>query len=133
MLSRGMKIALGGWAAFGGTHLLMSHEPIREQLIEKCGGVSQFRMLYSGVAAATLFPMMFLFARTPLAQRGPVVLDKFHKGSMWKVTSSLSRALGAFCLTDGFMSAIKNPLGMNSRLESPEPTDAREIHVRIFH
>jgi len=128
-MTRGMKLALGLWTTFGGSHLVMSHEPVRNKLIELCGSEQKFRGLYSAVAAGTLLPFALLYARTPLSQRGPVVLDRYRKASLWKHTSAISRALGGFCIADAFMTAVKNPLAMNARMESPEPTEPRDIQV----
>jgi hypothetical protein len=41
-LSRGLKIVLGGWTAFAGSHLALSHPPIRSKLIESTSE-GQFR------------------------------------------------------------------------------------------
>jgi uncharacterized membrane protein len=68
-----------------------------------------------------------MYARTPISQRGKVILDKYKKSSLWKHTSAICRALGGFCIAESFMTAVKNPLAINSYFETNEPTDPRQI------
>eukprot|EP00271_Cylindrocystis_brebissonii_P007298 TRINITY_DN20661_c0_g1_i1.p1 TRINITY_DN20661_c0_g1~~TRINITY_DN20661_c0_g1_i1.p1 ORF type:complete len:231 (+),score=24.84 TRINITY_DN20661_c0_g1_i1:245-937(+) len=54
-------IALG-WAAFTGTHLVMSHEPVREKLINTMGE-KRFAGAYSLVAFGTFIPTTYYYVR----------------------------------------------------------------------
>ena len=128
-MTRGMKLALGLWTAFGGSHLVMSHEPIRNKLIDICGSEQKFRGLYSVVSVGTLAPFMYLYWRTPLAQRGPLVLERFLNTSVAKHASAISRALGVFCIVDTVVNADRSPLAMDLEMKTTEPTDPKEIQV----
>ncbi|CAI5464215.1 unnamed protein product [Closterium sp. Yama58-4] len=58
-----IKYVAAGWAAFTGTHLAMSHPPVREALIQQLGDEGKFRGLYSAVSLATFAPTTFLYIR----------------------------------------------------------------------
>ncbi|CAI7885449.1 unnamed protein product [Closterium sp. NIES-54] len=58
-----IKYVAAGWAAFTGTHLAMSHPPVREALIHQLGDEGKFRGLYSAVSFATFAPTTFLYIR----------------------------------------------------------------------
>ena len=125
-MQRGMKIVLGGWTAFAGTHLVMSHPPVREKLIEVCGDEKRFRFLYSAVAGAILVPGTIAYLRTPAALKGAQIHSLVSKP--WaRRTSGLMRALGAVMVADSILSPVRNPTAMNPNASDDEPTDARQL------
>ncbi|KAL0490760.1 3 TM domain-containing transmembrane protein [Acrasis kona] len=54
------KIA-AGWAAFVGTHMIMSHPGNREAIIDKLGGEQPFLGAYSLVALGTFLPTTYYY------------------------------------------------------------------------
>lgn len=63
-----VRLMAAGWGLFTGTHLVMSHPPVREALVNSLGGEKQYLGAYSAVAAATFFPTTFVYLRYPLWQ-----------------------------------------------------------------
>lgn len=58
-----IRFVAAGWAAFTGTHLAMSHPPVRDALIHQLGDEHKFRGAYSLVSAATFFPTTFAYIK----------------------------------------------------------------------
>eukprot|EP00128_Syssomonas_multiformis_P009022 Colp12_sorted_trinity150504_noHs@2744 len=83
----GTKAIALGWAAFAGTHMAMSHPPIREGLIQKLGGKDKFLSVYSAVSFATLLPTIAIYAR-----RGSKAVPLFHSGKLGRYTSKILTA-----------------------------------------
>ena len=52
-----------GWAALTGTHLVMSHPPVRDRLVKLTGSENNFRGVYSAVALAAFVPTTVLYIR----------------------------------------------------------------------
>jgi len=124
--SYGTKFALGSWAAFGGSHLLLSSEPIRPKLINLAGGEEAYRMGYSFLQTAILGTVAWKYSHLTPQQRGPILLDRYRKESPWKMTSASLRILGVLAISEAFLTAIKNPLGMNSYFETIAPETQRD-------
>lgn len=61
--SSAVRLMAAGWGVFTGTHLAMSHPPVREALVKSLGGEKQYLGAYSAVAAATFFPTTFIYLR----------------------------------------------------------------------
>jgi hypothetical protein len=128
-----MKTALVGWTAFSSTHLIMSHEPVRNKLIAAAGSENRFRIFYSAVAIAITGTLMYRFWRTPRALRGPVMHNlAVNKKSFSYAVMATLKALGAFCVTDAYVTPVFNPLAVSFSDGGKEPTDPRAIHVRVL-
>jgi len=124
-LSKPVKIVLAGWSAFAGTHLAMSHPPIREKLIELSGSEFNYRLGYSAVAATTASLAALAYFRIPSAMRGPVI-NTWMKSSRVRVASGALRSIGTILAVDAFVNPIPNPMGMLG-LKSDDPTDLRKL------
>lgn len=107
-----------GWASFAGTHLLLSHEPIRTSIIEKIGKDS-FLGMYSMVSFATLLPTCYIYGRYGA-----------RKGRMfWKGDSLLSKGLGNGLKLTGlytFGQSIVTPSKTAMKDQSKEGSDEKE-------
>eukprot|EP00743_Colponemidia_sp_Colp-15_P007364 GILK01007951.1.p1 GENE.GILK01007951.1~~GILK01007951.1.p1 ORF type:complete len:262 (-),score=26.66 GILK01007951.1:178-921(-) len=90
MSTAAQKILLG-WSAFAGTHMIMSHRPIRQQLIAYMGD-KNFKMIYSVVAIGILAPTTIVYLRhqRALSQLGSTV----ERGALLSGTSVLLKTLG---------------------------------------
>ncbi len=130
MMPRGVKVALGGWAAFAGTHMLMSHPPVRSKLIELSGSEYNYRLGYCAVAAATLGTAVTMYVRTPTALKGPI-MHQWHRRTGLRRISGLIRAVSSVFIIDSYLTPISNPVGMLS-LNSDDPTDARKLQVGLL-
>lgn len=64
------QVALG-WLAFGGSHTVLSHPPIRGRLIERLGERG-FLLAYSLVAIATFVPLVWIFFASRVATPVPL-------------------------------------------------------------
>lgn len=124
----GAKFAAKSWLAFGGSHLLLSTDPIRSTLINNVFDKSEenFRMAYSALQATILATIGWKFAHLTPVQRGPILVDRYLRQSGWKMTSASLRVFGVLAISEAFLTAIKNPIGMNSYFETIEPKDPRE-------
>eukprot|EP00245_Coleochaete_scutata_P005841 TRINITY_DN19734_c0_g1_i1.p1 TRINITY_DN19734_c0_g1~~TRINITY_DN19734_c0_g1_i1.p1 ORF type:complete len:230 (-),score=26.39 TRINITY_DN19734_c0_g1_i1:467-1156(-) len=57
-----IKQIVAGWSLFAGTHMLMSHPPVRSYLVSSLGE-GPFAGLYSAVSLATLGPTTYIYGR----------------------------------------------------------------------
>lgn len=124
---RGVKIVTAGWTTFAASHLILSHPPIRDKLIEKFGSQENFRYGYGALATAIFCTTFAMHWRCPPELRGRIV-HNFYRPSSYGTAASpgfkwsiFIRAMGAFFITDSFVSAYRNPLCMTIE----EPTNAR--------
>ena len=117
------KFALKTWAAFGGSHLLMSSDTVRPHLVNLCGSEEAYRGVYSVIQTAIVTTAAWKWHGFTQAQRGPVLVDRYMRQSGWKMTSATLRTLGVLGISESFLTAIKNPMGFNSYGETIDPTD----------
>lgn len=80
------------WLLFAGTHTLLSHPPIRDQLVARLG-YRLFALYYSIVAFVTFIPLVWTFFhyRNPDAERLPALVTT--PGIAWLVTLMMLIAL----------------------------------------
>lgn len=123
---RGVKIVTAGWTAFATSHLVLSHPPIRDKLTDAMGGQTNFRYAYGALALAIMSTTFGLHWRCPPELRGRVLHNLYRASSYGKAASPgykwsiMLRAIGAFFITDSFVSAYRNPLCMTANEpESP--------------
>eukprot|EP00842_Homolaphlyctis_polyrhiza_P000414 jgi/Hompol1/1373/HPOL_005583-RA len=105
-----------GISAFTGSHLVLSHPPIRQDLIDKLGK-DRFKGLYSLVAVSTLLPTAFFYARYG---RGAGV--QLWKGNSWWQRSAGFgfKALGALT----FSQAVIAPNAIIQNANRPGTADS---------
>jgi len=66
------------WLLFGGSHIFLSHPPIRQPLIARFGLVA-FKAVYSAISFATFIPLIIVFSRArhlsplPALPQGPLL------------------------------------------------------------
>uniref|UniRef100_A0A0A9XRD4 15-cis-zeta-carotene isomerase, chloroplastic n=1 Tax=Lygus hesperus TaxID=30085 RepID=A0A0A9XRD4_LYGHE len=128
-LPYGVKVASAGWLAFSATHLTLSHPPVREKMIDFCGNQTNFRIIYGTIATAIAGTTVLLYSRTPPSLRGKIVHNLYRRrndtqsSSIGFRASVLLQAVGAFFVTDSYVTAYRNPLAMTDS----EPKDPRSI------
>lgn len=98
------QVALG-WLAFGGSHTLLSHPPIREPLVARLGQRG-FQGVYSLVAFATFVPLVWTFFAHRIATPVPLPILLHAPGPAWGTIGLMFVALNMIVL--GF--ASPNPV-----------------------
>lgn len=71
-----------GWLAFGGTHTVLSHPPVRDRLVARLGDRG-FLGVYSLVAFATFVPLCWSFFANRIATPVPLPLLATIPGIAW--------------------------------------------------
>lgn len=128
-MPRGVKIASIGWLSFSTTHLVLSHPPIRDKMIDIFGNQKNFRIFYGTIALSIVSTVCMLYSRTPYNLRGNIVHNLYRRRSDTKSSSLgfklsvILKSIGAFFITDSFITAYRNPLSMTDN----EPSDPRSI------
>eukprot|EP00461_Guttulinopsis_vulgaris_P002212 UN02213 len=122
----GTKLVLKSWAAFAGSHFIMSSDFVRPKLIELAGSEERFRVGYSAVQTAILGIGGYKWWHLTPFQKGPVFFDRYHRMSPTKLTSAMFRIIGTLFISESFLTAIKNPLAFNSYFSTQNPEDQRE-------
>ena len=125
----GTKLAIGGWLAFAGTHLGLSSDYVRPNLVKFFGTEQRYRMFYSAVSLSIAAPVIYRYRRLTPAEKGPILIDRYKRKSWWKFSSAVFRILGATLIGDAFMTPIKSPFGVNTYLHNIEPTSKLERDV----
>ncbi|KAI8929113.1 hypothetical protein BC831DRAFT_444783 [Entophlyctis helioformis] len=95
-----------GMSSFVGTHLVMSHPPVRKDLVEKLGA-DRFKGLYSLVSVVTLGSTALFYARYGKSS-GPQL---YKANSLWQRAGGLGfKALGAVTFSQALIqpSAIRD-------------------------
>ncbi|GJP57204.1 hypothetical protein CLOM_g16234 [Closterium sp. NIES-68] len=111
-----IKYVAAGWAAFTGTHLAMSHPPVRDALIRQLGDEGRFRGLYSAVSLATFAPTTFLYIRYT---RGQGVIPG------WTAVAEGSRAVRA----GGLALKVAAGVAYGQAISTPNPIMERAMHA----
>ncbi|KAL2915729.1 hypothetical protein HK105_204675 [Polyrhizophydium stewartii] len=113
-----------GMAAFTGTHLLLSHPPVRQDLIAKLGD-QKFKGLYSMIALGTLVPTAFFYARF-----GRGVGPRLYN------TTSLIQRLGGFgfkalgAITFSQAVTQPNPIVINANREPGAKITEKDVEAK---
>jgi uncharacterized membrane protein len=105
----------GLWATFAGTHVVLSHPPVRAKLVEDLGP-AKFQGVYSAVAFASLGPLVYLHARR--AGTGPLV-HTMGNSKVMRVVAGGIKTLGALTFTQAVITP--SPLGMPGVSAEEEP------------
>lgn len=94
-----LKGVLFGWGAFCGSHLMMSHEPVREWLHARLGK-NGFNTTYNAVSIGTLAPTLYAYMIG--RGRGPKV---HHIGdtTAGQLTGAAIKWAGFFTLAQGYI------------------------------
>lgn len=108
------------WAAFAGSHLVLSAVPVRRPLIERLGARG-FQALYSAVALLTVF--LFVGSWWEHRHGGPLLWFLRDVPAVWALSTALS-VLG-FALVFGAV-LQPNPTGLAPGA-SPEPRGVNRI------
>jgi uncharacterized membrane protein len=107
--SSGKYIALvfGGWSAFAGSHMYLSHPGNREYYIEKWGGENKFQGIYSIIALSIFVPTTLVYA---LKTRGAgTIVHKLGYSSLVQFVASGLKGLGIM----GLAQRLVNPAPMS--------------------
>jgi uncharacterized membrane protein len=111
------KIVLG-WTAFAGSHLVMSHPPIRQSLIDKMGE-KPFLATYSAVSFATLTPLCYYYYKFN-KQRGLVV----NSPSILKPLPTIGTVLNTLAIVTYGQSMVKpSP----SSMQVTDKNDSKQV------
>jgi len=115
---------VAGWSAFMGSHLIMSHPPIREKLIEKMGK-DNFLGVYSVVAIGTLAPT--IYAYTKFGRKGATLWNG-ETNKILSIAGNSLKGLAAVTLSQ----AVNNlsPVSMAEQMQKVkkiEPYEAKGI------
>lgn len=124
-----LKGVLVGWGAFCGTHLFMSHTPVRNYLIDKIGE-GPFLASYSAVSAGTLgiAAYAYLIGRG----RGPVVHNLGEK-AVAQYTGAAVKWAGFFTAAQGVVTPSPMAVVKRKHLQPGEEVEVKGIHRITRH
>mmetsp|Transcript_44235 Transcript_44235/g.72005 ORF Transcript_44235/g.72005 Transcript_44235/m.72005 type:complete len:232 (+) Transcript_44235:109-804(+) len=124
-LSTPVKLVAGGWLAFAGSHLVLSHPPVRRTIIDKIGQ-GPFLGLYSLVAFGTLLPTSYVYYKYGRTA-GPRLWD-LSPSPVMTASSHILRLLGVMNFGQAF--ATPSPSGLGDPNKPVDPSKPRGL-VRI--
>lgn len=87
-----VDLVLLGWLAFGGTHTLLSHPPLRDRLVARLGDRG-FLLAYSLVAFATFGPLAWIFFTERVSAAVPLPALVTVPGGWWLTMAMMFVAL----------------------------------------
>lgn len=97
-----------GWGVFTGSHLLLSHPPVRTALVDRLGDENKFHGLYSALALSAFAPTTILYLRYG---RGKGVIPG------WTQLTQSSLAVRGLGVTTKGLAAV----GFGQSLATPNP------------
>jgi uncharacterized membrane protein len=122
-----LKGVLVGWGAFCGTHLFLSHTPVRDYLIDKFGEKG-FLSAYSAISVGTLAPAAYAYLIG--RGRGPVVHTLGDK-AIAQYTGAATKWAGFFTTAQGIVNP--SPVATKKKYQPNEQVEVTGIHRITRH
>lgn len=127
--SLALKGVMLGWGAFCGTHLFMSHTPVRNWLVDKLGEKG-FLSTYSAVAVGTLAPAAYAYLIG--RGRGPVVHTLGENTAVNWIGSGL-KWMGFFTSVQGMVNPSPISKKAHLHMKKNEDVEVTGIHRITRH
>jgi len=111
---------IGHWLLFGGAHIVMSHPPIREYLINDFGK-RKFVGIYSGVVGVSLAAMIYRYLKIAKLPQNQKFIHKLNQSVPANVAVVALQALSGVALFEQVRSPSPASLSSKSKDNQEEP------------
>lgn len=112
--SAALRHVAAGWTLFAGSHLAMSHPPVRKELVDKLGE-DRFKGVYSLVSLATFLPTTFIYARSAAGVGVIPLWTTFSRSFPARMFGNSFKVVGALTFGQGLAVGSSN---MDARASS---------------